>query len=59
MTLYKSRITGHWIVDRHGTKDHPGKYGREDYLTFEGARKRVVEIINGWPRMYHLVPLAD
>jgi hypothetical protein len=37
--VYKSKLTGHWIVDKSGTKERPGYYpwSREGFRHWEDA----------------------
>ena len=41
--VYQSPLTGHWIADRHGTKDYPGSSQAR-----QGWRRMTDAIVCAW-----------
>lgn len=52
-SVYKNDMTGHWMVDRGGTKAHPGSpMWREGFTTFEAARENAAEVVDFYAQRY-------
>lgn len=56
-SVYKNDKTGHWMVDRFGTKVHPsGPMSKEGFRTFDGACKAAAELVNYYSLRYpHMI----
>jgi hypothetical protein len=51
VNVYQSDLTGHWIVDKHGTKENPGS-ARQGWRSLHDALAYAWTWVTGMPNIY-------
>lgn len=51
VNVYQSSLTGHWLVDKHGSKQHPG-HDREGFRDKWDALTSAWSMVADMPSLY-------